>query len=743
MTHAGDASTPASAAPRAPPPSTTSRGSATSWASAGRRRRRRHRPRAARRVRRPGSGDPDRRPRARLLAGRGAALARRARRSVERPGDRSDPVRRGGRRDPGHRGPVPRRPARVPLGAARRPSAGSAPATSSAGLVVAPARRRAGGRRPRSSPRSHGRGRVRESRRSAPADKLRAARRGRVVLLVLAAVLAGLAVPRRRAGPGSGVVGGLGVVGLLAAGTAPAFAPLDLLAPAVAARRRGVGVFAAAATASAPACATGDRRPGRGRPGAALLLASAAAGAGAVVAGVSGPRSAPGCSAAGGTPTPARRSPPGSPPRRSAGRPRCRRARTPRSRRDPDFLTSNADFYRIDTALRVPALRPRTGRCACTAWSTASSRSASPTCSRRPLVERTITLTCVSNPVGGDLISTARFVGVRAARRPAARRACAGRRPAAVARARTAGTPARRPRWCWSPDRGALLAVGMNGEALPPRARLPGADGRAGPLRLRVGHQVGRRPGAHDLRRRGRRYWLERGWARSGPIKTQIADRHPADRSPTSGPGRSPSPASRGRSTPGSRPVEVRVDGGPWQAATLATEVSGTPGGCGAPRRLAPGGQHASRCRATDETAGPRPSAGRPDPDGATGLPPDASSHGERRTTHGWCDPHRTGSGDRPVAGRSWSTARTSTTRPKIATLCARSQAATVGFRRHTGVRPRRPAHSPTGRFVPATGVFRPRTDGRKNRPSPREPTASISLDDAGPEDKSPQEDDT
>ena len=31
---------------------------------------------------------------------------------------------------------------------------------------------------------------------------------------------------------------------------------------------------------------------------------------------------------------------------------------------------------------------------------------------RRPLVERTLTLTCVSNPVGGNLISTANFIGV-------------------------------------------------------------------------------------------------------------------------------------------------------------------------------------------------------------------------------------------------------------------------------------------------------------------------------------------
>ena len=47
----------------------------------------------------------------------------------------------------------------------------------------------------------------------------------------------------------------------------------------------------------------------------------------------------------------------------------------------PPVITSNADFYRIDAALRVPALARRTGRCGSTAWSTASSRSPSPTCS--------------------------------------------------------------------------------------------------------------------------------------------------------------------------------------------------------------------------------------------------------------------------------------------------------------------------------------------------------------------------
>ena len=49
--------------------------------------------------------------------------------------------------------------------------------------------------------------------------------------------------------------------------------------------------------------------------------------------------------------------------------------------------------------------------------------------------------------------------------------------------------------------RDAMLAIAMNGEPLPRRARLPGAAGRAGPVRLRVGDEVGHRDRAHHAGR--------------------------------------------------------------------------------------------------------------------------------------------------------------------------------------------------------------------------------------------------
>ena len=67
------------------------------------------------------------------------------------------------------------------------------------------------------------------------------------------------------------------------------------------------------------------------------------------------------------------------------------------------FLTSNRDFYRVDTALACPTSRSTAARCGSTGWSTGSSSSATTTCCKRRLIERRITLTCVSNQVGGKL----------------------------------------------------------------------------------------------------------------------------------------------------------------------------------------------------------------------------------------------------------------------------------------------------------------------------------------------------
>ncbi|MCU1649910.1 MAG: hypothetical protein QOJ30_2194 [Pseudonocardiales bacterium] len=238
---------------------------------------------------------------------------------------------------------------------------------------------------------------------------------------------------------------------------------------------------------------------------------------------------------------------------------------------------------------------------------------------RRPLVERTITLTCVSDPVGGNLISTANFIGVEL--RPLLLEA--GLQPGAQQLFTTSidGWNASTPTdVVMEPDRGALLVVDMNGEALPPEHGFP--------VRMIVPGLYGYVSGTKwisDMEvttfgaRRG--YWYRRGWAEQAPIKTESRIDRP--RNLTSVPAGTVTCAGIAWSQPiGISKVEVRSDGGPWQTAQLSTEVNGrTWRMWRADFDLAPG-HHTIQARATDaDGATQTPSTADPVPDGASGWP--------------------------------------------------------------------------------------------------------------------------
>ena len=173
-------------------------------------------------------------------------------------------------------------------------------------------------------------------------------------------------------------------------------------------------------------------------------------------------------------------------------------------------------FYRIDTALAVPAVDPST-------WSLRIHGMVEQEVTLTwdellalPLEESVTTLTCVSNEVGGDLIGNAVWLGYPI------RELLARAEPTAdadmVLSRSVDGFTASTPLEVLEDDRNAILAVGMNGEPLPRRARLPGAHGRAGALRLRLGHEVGGRSRGDAVRRGHRvldRSRLERARARS------------------------------------------------------------------------------------------------------------------------------------------------------------------------------------------------------------------------------------
>ncbi|WP_239136643.1 molybdopterin-dependent oxidoreductase [Sphaerisporangium rufum] len=281
------------------------------------------------------------------------------------------------------------------------------------------------------------------------------------------------------------------------------------------------------------------------------------------------------------------------------------------------FVTPNRDFYRVDTAIVVPQVDPR-------AWTLKIhgmvGRPIEITYAdllRRPLVEADVTLTCVSNEVGGSYIGNARWLGARLADllREANIQPGADMLLSTSDDGWTCGTPVD----VTLDGRDALLAVAMNGEVLPVshgfpvRQVIPGLYGYVSATKWVTDIKVTR----FD---RDEAYWTPRGWAPRGPIKTQSRIDLPRDRA-TVPAGRTTVAGVAWAQHRGVDAVEVSVDAGPWRPARLA-DVPGpdtwrqwvlddwqaTPG------------RHTIQVRATDAAGRTQPQAEAPPaPDGATG----------------------------------------------------------------------------------------------------------------------------
>jgi DMSO/TMAO reductase YedYZ molybdopterin-dependent catalytic subunit len=233
------------------------------------------------------------------------------------------------------------------------------------------------------------------------------------------------------------------------------------------------------------------------------------------------------------------------------------------------YVTPNADFYRIDTALQVPII-------AADDWSLtvtgAVDREVTITFAdliAKPLVEHVATLTCVSNEVGGDLIGNAVWLGypIRELLAQAGVQQGADMVLSTSEDGWTAGTPLSA---LTDPDRLALLAVGMNGEALPVEHGYP--------VRMVVPGLYGYVSATKWVRElkvttfaADRGYWTPLGWSALGPIKTASRIDVPRQRSVTAGPVTVAGVAWDQHT--GIAKVEVGVDGS-WHEAELA-EVTG------------------------------------------------------------------------------------------------------------------------------------------------------------------------
>jgi len=283
------------------------------------------------------------------------------------------------------------------------------------------------------------------------------------------------------------------------------------------------------------------------------------------------------------------------------------------------LVIANGAFYRIDTALITPSVDIATWRLRVFGMVDREVTLSMDDLLELPLVERYVTIACVSNQVGGDLVGNATWAGVRltdvlelAGVQPGATQIV----PRSVD-GWTAGFPTA---WVTDPahPRDALIAVRMNEVPLPAdhgfpaRLIVPGLYGYVSATKWLKELELTTLE-AFDA------YWVPRGWAKEAPILTQSRIDTPRHRSEINA-GTVAVAGVAWAPDRGIAKVEVSVDDGDWATAALATALgpqtwvqwqwawSATPG------------EHVIRVRATDGTGEVQTDQQtRPDPDGARG----------------------------------------------------------------------------------------------------------------------------
>jgi DMSO/TMAO reductase YedYZ molybdopterin-dependent catalytic subunit len=280
------------------------------------------------------------------------------------------------------------------------------------------------------------------------------------------------------------------------------------------------------------------------------------------------------------------------------------------------FFTPNAQFYRVDTALEVPKVDVESWRLKISGMVDRPLELSFTDLQRRELVEADITLTCVSNEVGDKLLGTARWLGVRLV--DVLRDA--GIQPGAdqvVGRSvddYTCGFPVRDA----LDGREALIAIGMNGEPLPPvhgfpaRLIVPGLYGYVSATKWLTEIELTTFE-AFD------QYWVPRGWDALAPIKTQSRIDVPRAFAKLV-PGPVAVAGVAWAQTRGIANVEIQVDDGPWMQARLAEPLNDVTWRQWVYTWQATPGYHQIQVRATDSTGQTQPEErATPFPNGATG----------------------------------------------------------------------------------------------------------------------------
>ncbi len=231
--------------------------------------------------------------------------------------------------------------------------------------------------------------------------------------------------------------------------------------------------------------------------------------------------------------------------------------------------TKTDRFYRVDTNLVVPRVDVDSWRLTIDGDVRQKVELTYDDLLAMPLVERDITLTCVSNEVGGKYVGAARWLGVPL--EDLLDRAGVGTKADQLLSTAVDGFTISTPLDVVRDGRDVLIAVGMNGEPLPADhgfpARLvtPGVYGFVGATkwltRLTLTTYAAKRA-----------YWTKRGWATDAPIKVSARIDTPRPLS-TIEPGKTVIGGVAWAQHRGIRRVEVRINGGAWQVARLGPDV--------------------------------------------------------------------------------------------------------------------------------------------------------------------------
>ncbi len=284
------------------------------------------------------------------------------------------------------------------------------------------------------------------------------------------------------------------------------------------------------------------------------------------------------------------------------------------------LVVPNDEFYRIDTALVTPSVDVDTWTLRVFGMVDQEVTLTYEELVQLPLVEQYVTIACVSNEVGGKLVGNAKWTGVRLTDvlEMAGIKAGATQIVPRSVDGWTAGFPTT---WVTDPERprDALIAVKMNGVPLPPdhgfpaRLIVPGLYGYVSATKWLTELELTTLE-AFDA------YWVPRGWAKEAPILTQARIDLPRENTQhregdviaVAGVAWAPD---RGISK-----VEIQVDDGDWQPATLATALGPQTWVQWKLAWPATVGRHTFTVRATDGTGEVQTAdVTRPDPDGARG----------------------------------------------------------------------------------------------------------------------------